>query len=96
MDRINVDIIRLANSQPDGAKELPLPSYETAGAAGMDLAAALSAPIDLGAGKRTIIPLLPMHPGQLTPIIAAKFVLFLLTLVTIVLPLTTACESPRW
>jgi len=56
MDRINVNIIRLANSQPDDAEELPLPSYETAGAAGMDLAAALSAPIELGAGKRTIIP----------------------------------------
>ncbi|MDR3534470.1 MAG: dUTP diphosphatase [Rhodopila sp.] len=38
------------------AKGLPLPSYATAGAAGMDLLAAVHAPITVAAGERTLIP----------------------------------------
>ncbi|WP_138429141.1 dUTP diphosphatase [Fodinibius saliphilus] len=37
------------------AKDLPLPSYESASAAGMDIRAALEAPIVLAPGKRTLI-----------------------------------------
>ena len=35
---------------------LPLPHYETAGAAGMDLAAAIDAPIILKSGARALVP----------------------------------------
>jgi len=35
---------------------LPLPSYATPGAAGMDLAAAVEAPVTIGPGARALIP----------------------------------------
>ncbi|HEY1935925.1 MAG TPA: dUTP diphosphatase [Acetobacteraceae bacterium] len=35
---------------------LPLPSYATAGAAGMDLLAAIDAPVTIEPGKRALIP----------------------------------------
>jgi dUTP diphosphatase len=35
---------------------LPLPTYASAGAAGMDLAAALEAPLTLGPGERAAVP----------------------------------------
>ena len=38
------------------AKDLPLPSYESASAAGMDLRAALEVPMVLKPGERTLIP----------------------------------------
>lgn len=38
------------------ASDLPLPSYETPFSAGMDLRAALTEPIDLQPGHRTLIP----------------------------------------
>lgn len=38
------------------AADLPLPAYETQSAAGMDLRAALEAPIVLNPGERTLIP----------------------------------------
>jgi dUTP pyrophosphatase len=34
----------------------PLPSYETAGAAGMDIRANLDAPMELGPGERKMVP----------------------------------------
>jgi dUTP pyrophosphatase len=48
-----LDILRLAHAQG-----LPLPAYETAGAAGMDLRAAVAAeaPITLRPGGRTLAP----------------------------------------
>ena len=48
-----VDVVRLAHN-PD----LPLPAYETAGAAGMDLRAAVpeEAPLVLRPGARTAVP----------------------------------------
>ena len=54
---------------------LPLPAYETAGAAGMDLRAAVdeNAPLVLGPGERTLVPTglsieLPRsHEGQVRP-----------------------------
>jgi dUTP pyrophosphatase len=39
-----------------GPVEVPLPSYQTDGSAGMDLAAALEAPITLAPGERRLIP----------------------------------------
>jgi dUTP pyrophosphatase len=38
------------------AEGLPLPAYATAGAAGMDLLAAVAAPVRIGPGERTLIP----------------------------------------
>jgi dUTP pyrophosphatase len=38
------------------AKGLPLPSYATAGAAGMDLIAAVRDPVTVGPGERALIP----------------------------------------
>ncbi|HET6527124.1 MAG TPA: dUTP diphosphatase [Balneolaceae bacterium] len=38
------------------AKDLPLPSYETEFAAGMDIRAALNEPVELQPGKRKLIP----------------------------------------
>lgn len=49
---------------------LPLPSYATAGSAGLDLRAAVRAPVTLEAGARVLIPtgfalaLPPGHEGQ--------------------------------
>jgi len=52
-DRISVQLRRL-----DHARDLPLPRYETEGAAGVDLSAALAAdaPLELAAGARALIP----------------------------------------
>lgn len=38
------------------AADLPLPAYETAGAAGMDLRAALETPVTLKPGERAAVP----------------------------------------
>lgn len=38
------------------AEGLPLPAYATAGAAGMDLLAAVQAPVEIGPGARALIP----------------------------------------
>lgn len=40
---------------PHGA-DLPLPAYETEGAAGLDLRAAIGEPVMLAAGARTLVP----------------------------------------
>lgn len=46
-----IDVVQL-----DHAKDLPLPAYETADAAGMDVRAALSEPITLAPGERKAVP----------------------------------------
>ena len=57
---------------PHGA-DLPLPSYATEGAAGMDLLAAVAGPVTLGPGQRALIPtglaiaLPPGHELQIRP-----------------------------
>ena len=51
MNKIEVHVQRL----PHGA-DLPLPSYATAGAAGMDLLAAVDKPVTIGAAGRALIP----------------------------------------
>ncbi|NGP88569.1 dUTP diphosphatase [Fodinibius halophilus] len=48
---MNIQFKRLAH-----AKDLPLPSYESTYAAGMDVRAALDEPITLAPGERTLIP----------------------------------------
>ena len=55
------------------AEGLPLPSYATAGAAGMDLIAAVQDPVTVGPGERTLIPtgltiaLPPGYEAQVRP-----------------------------
>ena len=55
------------------AEGLDLPSYETAGAAGMDLRAAIAETVTLKPGQRTLIPtglavqLPPCHEAQVRP-----------------------------
>lgn len=64
----SVRVVRL----PHGA-DLPLPAYATAGAAGMDLMAAIPAPMILAPGDRVLVPtglavaLPPGHELQLRP-----------------------------
>jgi dUTP pyrophosphatase len=48
---VQIPVLRL----PHG-KDLPLPAYATAGAAGMDLLAAVAAPVTVDPGKRALIP----------------------------------------
>jgi deoxyuridine 5'-triphosphate nucleotidohydrolase len=48
---VTIAVRRLAH----GA-ELPLPGYATAGAAGMDLLAAVAGPVTIAPGKRALIP----------------------------------------
>jgi dUTP pyrophosphatase len=56
-----------------GPVEVPLPSYQTGGSAGMDLAAALEAPITLAPGERRLVPtglaleIPPGYEGQVRP-----------------------------
>jgi dUTP pyrophosphatase len=45
----------MVNPMP-GTEDLGLPQYRSAGAAGMDLMAALPAPVELRPGERTLIP----------------------------------------
>ncbi len=49
--RIPVRVRRLPHN-----RDLPLPAYATAGAAGMDLLAAVVAPVTIAPGQRTLIP----------------------------------------
>ena len=51
MTAVDVQVVRL----PHGA-DLPLPGYETPGSAGMDLAAAVEAPVTVAPGERALIP----------------------------------------
>jgi dUTP pyrophosphatase len=48
---VDVDVVRLPH-----AEGLPLPSYATEGAAGMDLLAAVAAPVVIPPGGRALIP----------------------------------------
>lgn len=48
---VHIDIQRLPHG--DG---LPLPDYETAGSAGMDLCAAVDTPVSLAPGARALVP----------------------------------------
>ena len=50
------DAITLPIMQLDHGKDLPLPKYETDGAAGMDICAALSAPLTIKPMQREAVP----------------------------------------
>ena len=56
-----------------GPVEVPLPSYQTDGSAGLDLAAAVEAPITLAPGERRLVPtglaleIPPGYEGQVRP-----------------------------
>jgi dUTP pyrophosphatase len=47
---------RLRVSRTAGAEDLPLPSYATAGAAGLDLRAAVRSRLVVAPGERTLVP----------------------------------------
>ncbi len=51
MSPVEIEVVRLPH-----AKDLPLPSYATDGAAGMDLLAAVAAPVVIPPGGRALIP----------------------------------------
>ncbi len=55
MDRRTVTL-RLARLHPERDADLPLPQPMTASAAGMDVVAALSEPLQLGPGERAAVP----------------------------------------
>ncbi len=49
--QLSLDVVVLPHGE-----DLPLPQYETGGAAGMDLMAAIDGPITLSPGERTLVP----------------------------------------
>lgn len=49
-------IVSVAVRRLPHAADLPLPGYATAGAAGMDLLAAVREPVELAPGARTLVP----------------------------------------
>ena len=51
MSAVAVPVIRL-----ESGYDLPLPSYASAHAAGMDLLAAVDAPLELAPGDRALVP----------------------------------------
>lgn len=51
MMKVDIAVTRLPHNA-----DLPLPAYETALSAGMDLAAAIEAPVTLAPGGRTVVP----------------------------------------
>jgi dUTP pyrophosphatase len=53
---VPVPDIRVAIERLPHAVDLPLPSYASAGAAGLDLQAAVSGPVALATGARVLIP----------------------------------------
>ncbi|MFT3773031.1 MAG: dUTP diphosphatase [Minicystis sp.] len=56
-----------------GAADLPVPSYQTEGAAGLDLPAAIVDPVTIAPGARALVPtgwavaIPPGHEGQVRP-----------------------------
>ena len=68
MSDVKIEITRLAH-----AKDLPLPSYETDGSAGMDIRAAVDTAITINPGSRALVPsgfkmALPMgYEAQIRP-----------------------------
>ena len=66
-------IPRLRVSRTAGAEDLPLPSYATSGAAGLDLRAAVPARLVVAPGERALVPtglrvaVPPGYEGQVRP-----------------------------
>ena len=65
--------VRVAITREPGCEDIPLPAYETDHAAGMDLRAAVTEPLTLVPGERTLVPtgiriaLPPGAEGQVRP-----------------------------
>jgi len=51
MTQVEIAVTRLPHN-----RDLPLPAYETAQSAGMDLAAAIDTPLSLAPGERAMVP----------------------------------------
>jgi len=51
-----VDTVRITLKRLPGSEDLPLPAYETSGASGMDLRAAVEEPVCLNPGDIKLIP----------------------------------------
>ena len=68
-----MSIVRVAILQEPDAADLPLPSYQTAGSAGVDLYAAVREPLTLPPGARACVPtgiriaLPPGYEAQVRP-----------------------------
>lgn len=68
-----MSIVRVAILQEPDATDLPLPSYQTAGSAGVDLYAAIREPLTLPPGARACVPtgiriaLPPGYEAQVRP-----------------------------
>lgn len=56
LQKANDNQVSIALKILDHAKDLPLPAYATAQAAGMDIVAAIDAPITMQPGERALIP----------------------------------------
>ncbi len=48
--------VKVLVTRRDGCDDLPLPAYQTDGAAGMDLLAAVDGAVTLAPGERTLVP----------------------------------------
>lgn len=48
--------VRVEITRDPGSEDLPLPAYETAHSAGMDIRAAVAAPMTLAPGDRALVP----------------------------------------
>lgn len=48
--------VKVRIAREPGCEDLPLPAYETAHAAGMDLRAAVAEPLTLASGERALVP----------------------------------------
>ena len=48
--------IKVLVTRRDGCDDLPLPAYQTAGAAGMDLLAAVAGSVTIAPGERALVP----------------------------------------
>ena len=53
---MSVSLLSVSAFRLPGTEDLPLPSYKTEGAAGMDLYAAVDAPLSLSPGERAAVP----------------------------------------
>jgi len=68
-----MNLLRVLITQEPDATDLPLPRYQTDGAAGVDLYAAVKEPITLQPGERTLVPtgiriaLPPGYEAQVRP-----------------------------
>ncbi len=52
---MDINTVQITRVRP-GLEDIPLPSYATAGAAGMDIRAAIEGPLVLEPGQRTSVP----------------------------------------